>query len=111
MKYKLQRFKALLAAITLALLLTPVADVAATGSGTLSLVPVNGSIGVGADATINIVMDTAGTGIFAWRANINYPTAYFSSASISVPGGSPFSGNPGGDIASGGKVSLSRYYS
>ena len=103
-------FKKLIYATALVLLAAPMAA-SASGTATLSAGAVS-SAAKGSAVSVTISLDTGGTAAFAYQADLSYPAAFFSSASIAMAAGSPFTGDTNGrdpDVGSGGNIHFARY--
>lgn len=85
----------------------------ANAVGGASLTASSAAATKGSAVTITISLDTGGNAAFAYQADLAYSPAYFSSASISMSPGSPFTMDTGGqdpDVASGGNIHFTRFY-
>jgi hypothetical protein len=95
------------------MVLSFVAPLAAGANGNASLSASSATGTKGSAVSITISLDTAGTPAFAYQADLSYSTAFFSSASIAMSPGSPFTIDPGSqdpDVASGGNIHFTRFY-
>ncbi|MGZ6005671.1 MAG: hypothetical protein ACXWLH_06030, partial [Candidatus Saccharimonadales bacterium] len=99
------------ASTILTLLLTvvfPLTVHASTGAK-FYLSPASDSITKGSSLTLNVMLDTGGNSVTAWKAALNYSTSYFSSLSVSNASSSPFTMNPNpNDTPASGIIRISR---
>lgn len=83
----------------------------AAGNVTLTASSATGS--KGSAVVVTISLDTAGSTVFGYQADLSYSAGYFSSASIAMAQGSPFTVDTGSndpDIASNGNIHFTRFY-
>lgn len=81
---------------------------AAVNAG-FSLSPATKTLTVGDELVVNLVLETGGNSVLAWKAAINYSTADFNAVSVVADPSSHFTLNPATDVASGGTIKLARY--